>query len=55
MSSNTSPATQLGGAIPLGQLLTKPFEPSLPLRLDEPLPVDSELIERTHQTSVEVG
>jgi len=33
----------------------KPFEPSLPLLPDGPLPVDPKSIERTHQTSVEVG
>lgn len=46
---------QPGGAISLGQLLLKPFEPSLPLLPEGPLPVDPKRIERTYQTDAEIG
>lgn len=44
-----------GGSISLGQILVKPFDPSLPLLLDGPLKIPETAIERTHQTSVEVS
>lgn len=41
-----------GGIISLGQILTKPFEPSLPLLPDGPLGIPESGIERSYQASV---
>ncbi|PVH72790.1 hypothetical protein DL98DRAFT_520314 [Cadophora sp. DSE1049] len=41
-----------GRSISLGQILTKPFEPSLPLLPDGPLPIPETSIERSFQTGV---
>jgi hypothetical protein len=41
-----------GGTISLGQMLVKPFEPSLPLLPDGPLPFPESSIERSYQSSV---
>ncbi|KAE9374914.1 hypothetical protein N431DRAFT_557113 [Stipitochalara longipes BDJ] len=46
---------QPGGTISLGQLLVKPFEPSLPLLPDGPLLLPTATVERTRQTSVEIS
>jgi hypothetical protein len=46
---------QPGGAISLGQLLVKPFEPGLPLLPDGPLPLPKAAVERTYQKSVEIS
>jgi hypothetical protein len=43
-----------GGVISLGQILTKPFEPSLPLLPDGPLVVPESGIERSYQASVDL-
>jgi hypothetical protein len=42
------------GALSLGQILTKPSEPSLPLLADGPLAVPEANIERSYQASVEL-
>ncbi|KAH6706263.1 hypothetical protein BKA61DRAFT_136932 [Leptodontidium sp. MPI-SDFR-AT-0119] len=41
-----------GRSLSLGQILTKPFEPSLPLFPDGPLPIPETSIERSYQTGV---
>ncbi|KAG4433983.1 hypothetical protein IFR05_010532 [Cadophora sp. M221] len=41
-----------GRSLSLGQILTKPFEPSLPLFPDGPLPIPEASINRSHQTGV---
>jgi hypothetical protein len=43
-----------GGCISLGQILVKPFEPSIPLLPDGPLPIPESHIERSHQSGVEI-
>lgn len=44
-----------GRSLSLGQLLTKPFELTIPLLPDGPLPIPESAIERTYQTAVKVG
>jgi hypothetical protein len=44
-----------GGTISLGQILVKPFEPSLPLLPDGPLPLPESGVERSYQSSVEAA
>lgn len=44
-----------GGSISLGQILVKPFEPSLPLLPEGPLSIPEAAIERSHQAFVEIG
>ncbi|RDL37539.1 Uncharacterized protein BP5553_04972 [Venustampulla echinocandica] len=41
---------QPNGCLSLGQILLKPFEPSLPLLPEGPLPIPPSLIERSHQS-----
>lgn len=44
-----------GRSISLGQILIKPFEPSLPLLPDGPLRIPETSLERSHQTGVKTG
>jgi hypothetical protein len=44
-----------GGCISLGQILTKPFEPSIPLLPDGPITIPEIDIERSHQIGVKMG
>lgn len=44
-----------GGSLSLGQILIKPFEPSLPLIPDSPLHIPETAIERSHQVSVDLA
>lgn len=44
-----------GGSLSLGQILVKPFEPSLPLIPDTSLHIPETAIERSHQVSVDLA